>query len=361
MTTSQTRLSKILSRLDNTPLICLSSASKETGCNIYWKGEFLNQGDVTDNEIINSDKEDENEDEHRSDNSDSGSDMDITQSTPDQIHPIPRIIWTFWNGNPSPIVRLCIDTWKRTNPEWKIILLNENNVNEYILKSDLPKYWDYYSGQYARLTDFMRLYLLCKYGGAWLDASIILNKKLTDIFPLNNKKYEFWGGYADHNMSPSKSFIVTPESWLLISRPGNKFICLWYDEFYYYLNNYSTTNKYITYLKHQKHVNWSGLNNISMQYHTVWFSLRKTLYDHKIDGLDKSIYLTDFIKDKGINLHHKANRGWSPETMVKYFTQDNNIKIPDIIKMSYLDRKKINNILINNKYSNNSILARIIR
>eukprot|EP01084_Bolivina_argentea_P317555 550602_1 len=208
MTTSQTRLSKILSHLDNT-------ASKAT--------EFLNPGEVMDNEI----------------------------------HPIPRIIWTFWNGNPSPIVRLCIDTWKRTNPEWKIILLNENNVNEYILKSDLPKYWDYYSGQYARLTDFMRLYLLCKYGGAWLDASIILNKKLTDIFPLNNKKYEFWGGYADHNMSPSKSFIVTPESWLLISRPGNKFICLWYDEFYYYLNNYSTTNKYITYLKHQKHVNWS--------------------------------------------------------------------------------------------------------
>eukprot|EP01084_Bolivina_argentea_P153135 267019_1 len=55
MTTSQTRLSKILCHLDNpstgfeqivgnTPLIYLSSASKEAGCNIYGKAEFLNPG-----------------------------------------------------------------------------------------------------------------------------------------------------------------------------------------------------------------------------------------------------------------------------------------------------------------------------
>ena len=36
---------------------------------------------------------------------------------------IPKIIWTFWDGDLTELITLCIDSWERHNPTYEIIIL----------------------------------------------------------------------------------------------------------------------------------------------------------------------------------------------------------------------------------------------
>ena len=102
---------------------------------------------------------------------------------------IPKKIHTFWlsNNTPDNWVLKNIETWRRTNPDYEIII---HHADEFI---DLLKY-PYYNQMlnnhsWAYATDYLRSKILFEVGGWYFDADVTCHKSL------NGLEEEF--GYRD--------------------------------------------------------------------------------------------------------------------------------------------------------------------
>ena len=87
-------------------------------------------------------------------------------------------IWTFWDGNPPDLVLRCFESMRLQNPERPLIVVSKATLSLFLSPDDYPMFHgcrggpnDFSCPQY--LADWVRLTLLEKYGGVWLDASII--------------------------------------------------------------------------------------------------------------------------------------------------------------------------------------------
>jgi len=94
---------------------------------------------------------------------------------------IPRKLWIFWyQGIDSApfIVKKCINSWQVKNPGWEINLLDKDNLSNYITL-DIPdsKLKELSLNKQANL---IRLQLLSKYGGVWVDATTLCICPLDD-------------------------------------------------------------------------------------------------------------------------------------------------------------------------------------
>jgi hypothetical protein len=137
---------------------------------------------------------------------------------------IPKIIWSYWDNNPPEFIQKCKQNWAKFAPNYKIIQLNKNNVEKYI--KNMPYNWQNLKSY--RQADILRLKLLEKYGGVWMDASIIL---------LDNPD-NFLGGDITLFTTPSTN-TDNPiyENWFIASKKGNILITKWINEVEYALKN----------------------------------------------------------------------------------------------------------------------------
>lgn len=133
-----------------------------------------------------------------------------------------KTIWSYWEPSPPPkIIQKCIKNWKEIGKCDDVRLLNDKNINEYIPKSELDMIIKK-SPNLANKSDFIGLYLLNKYGGTWIDASVFLHKPLFSWL----KPGEFFVYKA--NRFSGDSFCM--ENFFIHS-PKNHPICLaWYNK-----------------------------------------------------------------------------------------------------------------------------------
>lgn len=137
---------------------------------------------------------------------------------------IPKIIWTYWDKKNLPeIVRLCQKNWKKFAPNYKINFLNKEDVNDYV---DLPEYWRTLPPY--RQSDIIRLKLLEKYGGVWMDASILLLTNPDNFIEGNLTLFTTPGTNLDNPVY---------ENWFIASSKGNPVIKKWLNEVLNALNN----------------------------------------------------------------------------------------------------------------------------
>jgi hypothetical protein len=142
---------------------------------------------------------------------------------------VPKKIWTYWD-NPDKIpksVKLCMETWKKSNPDYEIILLTKKNFQGYVTIPDEVKSHPHFNDIPQRFSDLVRLYALAEHGGIWIDASVIIKKPFNDwLFP---RPAEYSGFY----MGPFSINQQTPaiENWFFAANKGSPFIKLWKQEF----------------------------------------------------------------------------------------------------------------------------------
>ena len=93
-----------------------------------------------------------------------------------------KIIWQYWHQgaeNAPQLVKECLASVKRFNPEYEVKLLTFETAGEYV---ELPqKYYDLVRQKKIKIaffSDMLRLNLLRKYGGVWVDATILLTSPL---------------------------------------------------------------------------------------------------------------------------------------------------------------------------------------
>ena len=95
-----------------------------------------------------------------------------------------EIIWQYWQQgteNAPILMQKCLESTKRYHPDKKIIVLNLDNVKDYV---EIPsKYYDMLNQGKMRpafFSDILRTYLLCKYGGTWVDSTIYFTGRIPD-------------------------------------------------------------------------------------------------------------------------------------------------------------------------------------
>lgn len=93
---------------------------------------------------------------------------------------IPKVIHYCWFGRkPLPeLVKQCIESWKKYCPDYEIVQWNEENVDleccDYVKEAYDAKKW-------AFVSDYVRLMIIYKYGGIYLDTDVELVNSLDNL------------------------------------------------------------------------------------------------------------------------------------------------------------------------------------
>lgn len=137
----------------------------------------------------------------------------------------PNNIWLYWenkkNQKKPTYISLCQDTVKKhCSKDFKIHFLTETSVYNYLpdLRKDLDNL------EIPQKVDYIRLLILQKFGGIWLDSDIIVFKSLKPLLsPL--KTYDF-AGFGCHNLQCqlTNNGYGKPANWVMISRKNSRLI-----------------------------------------------------------------------------------------------------------------------------------------
>ena len=93
-----------------------------------------------------------------------------------------------------------------------------------------------------KTSDLVRLTVLSKYGGVWMDASILCLRPLTELLPATYPGVDFVGYF----LSPFTTLPSSPviESWFFAAKKGCRFVKLWAEEFTR-IDRFETADAYV--------------------------------------------------------------------------------------------------------------------
>lgn len=145
----------------------------------------------------------------------------------ENILPIPKIIWLYWDPvKESSLVDICLQQIELLHAEFTVNIVNQNSLASFL--QDIPDRNP--ELPFANYSDIIRLALLSKYGGIWMDSSILAIQNLNWIYTLKNKYNSDLIGFYANFITKDTSFPIL-ETWLLASPAKNPFIEKWYKEF----------------------------------------------------------------------------------------------------------------------------------
>jgi len=140
---------------------------------------------------------------------------------------IPRKIWMYWeHGEPhlehhQGYNTLCVRAWRQLNPTWEVNLLNATTAVQHIPEF---KRWLHILSVQTR-SDILRLSLLERYGGVWVDASVLPMRPLDDWLGqhiANSGVFIFRYAHGERKDG------ILVSSWFIASeRPDEPFIQIW--------------------------------------------------------------------------------------------------------------------------------------
>ncbi|NET02699.1 MAG: hypothetical protein F6K61_19555 [Sphaerospermopsis sp. SIO1G1] len=131
---------------------------------------------------------------------------------------IPKKIWFLWYqgfAEAPLVITKCYESWVKYNPDWEVIFLDESNLKDYIVPSLSAEKLNQLSKNHQ--SDLLRVELLSKYGGVWVDATCLCQ------VPLNNwlEEYSQAGFFAFIHLTRSYGWIA---SWFLAAEASNPIV-----------------------------------------------------------------------------------------------------------------------------------------
>lgn len=143
-------------------------------------------------------------------------------------------IWTFWDGSPPELVLRCIESMRLFNPSRSVVVVSTATLDRFLDPADYPSFsgrpgtpQDFSCPQY--LSDWVRLTLLEKYGGVWLDASVVCTNCVESWIAKENDDS------SDHpkiTMFPMHANDNVHGNWAMAApRPGHPLIQAWRRDF----------------------------------------------------------------------------------------------------------------------------------
>lgn len=222
---------------------------------------------------------------------------------------MPKIIWWLWlqGLDQAPeLVRVCLKSLRNNFPDYDIKIITNENIKQYI---DLPEeiYNKHNSGwiSNAFYSDIIRLSLLAKYGGIWMDSTVYCSND-----NLMRNVIEKSDMFVYQNLLQTDRDIIKMSSWLIATKKNNPYIT----EVSKLLNEYATHSNYTE----DYFVCHLLLSLFSKKYSKIWQSMPK--YDNfnphilryllnkpiSVPGLKSLLLRNSFHK---LNNHIEIKRG----------------------------------------------------
>ena len=158
-------------------------------------------------------------------------------------HKNSKVIWFCWlQGfeNAPAIVRACYNSLRRHLPDRGIKMIDSENWKEYV---EMPDYiiqkWNKKRIPAALFSDLLRLELLIKYGGTWIDSTVLC----TGLNDNQNEKYLDADLFL-FQYSKKGSIPVSISNWFISSCSNNKVLIVLRDMLYVYWKDYNCTLDY---------------------------------------------------------------------------------------------------------------------
>ena len=102
-----------------------------------------------------------------------------------------RNVYLYWTGKEYSLISLLrkiIYLHSRNKKGYNVILITPNNIKKYI--KYIPNYFNKLCP--AHQADFVRVNVICDYGGIWLDSDTLVMDTLDDLFDLVENKNGFF-------------------------------------------------------------------------------------------------------------------------------------------------------------------------
>jgi len=226
---------------------------------------------------------------------------------------IPKIVFTYWQSddrNSTDLVLECTDSWRACNPDWVIHVLNDDTLRRF---TDLRRGDE----SVQHFADRLRLDLLERYGGVWMDATIWMNTSLNWIYAYPESVIGF--------KNPIRPETGVMENWFIACEASSRFIREWKHEFAKFKSP-----------DHLKCVPDDVLRRVEnpnyLRQHVAWAMTYK-----KHPELCETVRLLD-SKDSVFALQWKYN--WNPEHFAKAFALERHHHNP-FVKITQVERQKL--------------------
>ena len=142
-------------------------------------------------------------------------------------------VWVFWmqGMDKAPaLVQRCYSSLQENLKDREIILITEKNLNEYV------QFPDYIMEKlkrgiitYTHLSDLLRVELLIRYGGTWLDSTVFCSGSNIPRYMLDSDFFVF------QNLRPGDNGnVLNFSSWFMTSCSNNKILLLTRELLYAY-------------------------------------------------------------------------------------------------------------------------------
>lgn len=124
-----------------------------------------------------------------------------------------------WSNAPF-LVRECLKSWLARNSGWELVLLDRATLGDYV---QLPSYVQTLPDiPHASLSDIVRILLLERFGGIWVDATVYCNRPLDEW--IDDAARE--GFFAFERPTPERPVA----SWFLAAHRGSYLVRRWKEE-----------------------------------------------------------------------------------------------------------------------------------
>jgi hypothetical protein len=156
---------------------------------------------------------------------------------PSSNHENKKCIWTCWfqgYENAPPIVKACINSMYKYSNGYKVVVLTEKTIPDYISMPDfIIKKYKAGIIPLAHFSDLLRTLLLITYGGIWLDATVYLTGNIPHYL-LSADFFVFQSSILHNEYRPCSS-------WFIIAKNNNTILIKVFEV----LINYWKSNNYL--------------------------------------------------------------------------------------------------------------------
>jgi hypothetical protein len=151
---------------------------------------------------------------------------------PEAVNPYVNKIWVCWLQGietAPPVVQQCVRSIKSHYTNEEVILLDGANISQYINVPDyITKKWRAGRISHTHYSDVVRMRLLAKYGGVWMDATTFLLDKLPEY--ISHADLFAFKCHPAAGVVASNWFIVAKPNHPVISKVANLLCEYWKKE-----------------------------------------------------------------------------------------------------------------------------------
>lgn len=163
----------------------------------------------------------------------------LPHENPDKIF----VCWLQGMENAPDIVKICYNSLKANNADKDVIVITEDNYAEYV---EFPQFIleKYKKGCFSKthFSDLLRLELLIKYGGCWVDSTAFFTDSIPDYI-LNQDLFMFQD-FSEHTLKTTSI-----SSWFIKSCSNNSLLILERALLYRYWKKHNKLKNYFLFHK----------------------------------------------------------------------------------------------------------------